>query len=143
MQEKNKSIVRRYIEEVINTGDISRIAEFISPDYVEVFEGITYPLGVEGAGQHILGVRETYPDLTLVIDQQIGEGEWVATCYTMTGTHAGEWIGIKPTGMQLKTTGVNIDRIQDGRIVAHGGAANLLTSLLAIGAVKPVGEEDG
>ena len=48
----------------------------------------------------------------------------------------GEWIGIEPTGRKVEYTGVNVDRVKDGRIVEHGGAANLLETLLEIGAVR-------
>ena len=48
--DQNKLVVRRYIEEVANTGNLDRIAEFISPDYVEVYRGTRYPIGIEGAG---------------------------------------------------------------------------------------------
>ncbi len=135
----NKLLVRRYIEEVINTGDISNIEQYVSDDYTEVFEGKRYPLGINGAREHILGVRKTYPDLTLTIDLQIGEGEYVATSITAQGTHEGEWLGIKPTGKMVRYTGVNIDRVVNGRIVEHGGAANMLGPLLEIGAVRIVG----
>lgn len=56
----------------------------------------------------------------------------------MRGTHAGEWLGMRPTGEVVEMTAVNIDRIVDGRIVEHGGAANLLFPLLKIGAVRVV-----
>jgi hypothetical protein len=39
-------------------------------------------------------------------------------------------------------TGVNVDRVVGGRIVEHGGAANLLGLLLEIGAVQVVGPGD-
>jgi len=39
-------------------------------------------------------------------------------------------------------TGVNIDRIVNGRIVKHVGAVNLLRPLLDIGAIRLVGPED-
>lgn len=39
-------------------------------------------------------------------------------------------------------TAVNADRVIDGRIAEHGGAANLLGPLLEIGAVKVVGQDD-
>jgi predicted ester cyclase len=131
----NKLLVRRYIEAVINTGDVDRIEEFIGTEYVEVYEGKRYPIGVKGAKEHILGVRQTYPDLALTVERQIAEGEWVATCITARGTHQGVWLGLKPTGKVVTYTGVNINRVVDGRIVEHGGAANLLEPLLGIGAV--------
>jgi hypothetical protein len=79
-------------------------------------------------------VREIYPDLRLTVEQQIAEGEWVATRVTARGTHrGGVWLGMKPTGKSVEITAVNIDRVVDGRIVEHGGAANLLEPMLAIG----------
>lgn len=93
-------------------------------------------VGVEGCKAHILGVRQTYPDLHVAIERQIAEGEWVATCITAAGTHAGSWLGIRPTGKRVAFTGVNADRVVDGRIVEHGGAANLFGPLLEIGAIK-------
>ena len=137
----NKLIVQKYIEEVINTGNVDQIENFVSTDYTEIFDGKRYPLGVDGARQHIIGVRLTYPDLRLTIDQQIAEGDYVATCITARGTHRGTWLGIKPTGKVLTYTGVNIDKLVDGKIIEHGGAANLLGPLLDAGAVRVVGAD--
>ncbi len=138
---ENKLIIRRYIEEVINTGNTGRIEQFISPDYTEIFEGKRYPLGIQGAREHIAGVRRTYPDLTLTVEQQIAEGDWVATSITARGTHRGEWMGIRPTGKVLTYTGVNLDKVIGGRIVEHGGAANMLGPLLEAGAIRIPGSE--
>jgi predicted ester cyclase len=134
--DKNKLLIRRFIEEVINTGNVDEIEKFISPDYVEVHEGTRHPIGIEGAKAHILGIRQTYPDLHLTIEQQIAEGEWVATCITAHGTHKGYWLGMKPTGKAVAFTGVNINRVVNDKIVEHGGAANLFGPLLEIGAIK-------
>jgi predicted ester cyclase len=139
--EKNKQIIRRYLEEIVNTGNTDKIESFISPDYVEVYEGKRYPLGIKGAREHIQGVRQTYPDLKITIERQIAEGEWVVTSIVAHGTHRGVWLGIKPTGKALNFTGVNIDRVINGRIVEHGGAANMLEPLLGVGAIKIVGPE--
>lgn len=131
-----KSLVRRYYEEVVSTGDVSAIADFVSPGYEEVYGNTRHPVGLEGARQHVLGVRRTYADLQLTVEQQIAEGEWVVTRVTARGTHEGEWLGMRPTGKRLEMTAVNIDRVVDGRIVEHGGAANMLEPLLEIGAIR-------
>lgn len=135
--DENKKLVRDYYERVVNTGLTERIDAYISPDYVEVHDGKRHALGIEGAKEHVLGVRRTYPDLHLTIEQQIAEGDWVATALVMRGAHQGEWLGIPPTGRQIQVTAVNLDRVVDGLIVEHGGAANLLGPMLAIGAVQP------
>ena len=139
--EKNKLLVRRYYEEVVSTGNVDLVESFVAPEYAEVFNGERNVVGIDGAKAHILGVRQTYPDLRIEVERQIAEGEWVVSCITARGTHQGLWLGIKPTGKAVAFTGVNVDRVVDGRIVEHGGAANLLGPLLEIGAIKVVGPD--
>ena len=94
--------------------------------------------GIEGMANHVIAVREVYPDLHLTIERQIAEGDWVVTVVTARGTHRGTWLGMKPTGRSLVFTGVNVDKVQEGRIVEHGGAANMLETLLEAGALRVV-----
>jgi predicted ester cyclase len=131
----NKNIIRRYIEEIENTGDVSKIREFITEEYVEIHDGKRYHIGIEGAVDHILGVRKVFPDLKLTIENQISEGDWVATVYSVTGTFSNEWFEMQPTGKPITFTGVNVDRVKDGKIIEHGGAANLLDPLLKAGVI--------
>ena len=56
----------------------------------------------------------------------------------MKGTHKGEFIGITPTNKVLEITGVNIDKLIDGRIVEHSGAANTFETFLEHQLIKPV-----
>ncbi|MFA5404400.1 MAG: ester cyclase [Ignavibacteria bacterium] len=141
MEKENKLIVKNFIEKITNTGNVENIADYISPDYTEVFNGKRYPVGIEGAKEHIIGVRKTYSNLKLEIENQIAEGDWVVTCYTMTGVHTGEWAGIKPTDKKVTVTGVNVNKVIDGKIVEHGGAANILEAFMEIGVVKLVGKD--
>jgi predicted ester cyclase len=136
INEANIKVVTQYIEKVLNTGNTNDIDVFISPDYTELYQQQRYSIGIEGAKKHIMGVRETYPDLHLSIDQQFSDGDWVITSYTMTGTHLGKWMRIKPTGKLIHVTGVNLDKVVNGKIVEHGGATNLFESLLEIGAIR-------
>ena len=133
---QNKDLVRRYYEEVVNSGNVEKLPSFVSPDYVEVHQNTRHHVGLNGAREHILGVRQTYPDLHLTIEQQLAEEEWVVTRVTARGTHRGVWLGMKPTGKVLTMTAVNIDKVVDGLIVEHVGAANLLELFLEVGAIK-------
>ena len=135
--ELNKQVVRRWYEEVLSTGDLDALEQIISPDYVQLYDGVPQLSGWDGARQHVQSVRRLYADLTVTIDRQIAEGDWVASQLTMRGRHAGELVGIAPTGQVIEVKGVNVDQVKDGRIVAHDGAANLLWPLLKLGAVRP------
>lgn len=72
--EENKRLVRRYVEEAVNTGNVDDLARFISPDYIDTHDRSGLSNGLEGARRHILGVRQTYPDLQVTVEQQIAEG---------------------------------------------------------------------
>jgi predicted ester cyclase len=133
-----KKIVRRYIDEAVNTGNVENLDELISPDYIETLDPGGEKLGVEGAKKHIQAVRQTFPDLHVTIERQISEGDWVVTCITARATHLGMWLDMKPTGKKVEITGVNVDKVIDGRIVEHGGAANMFEALLGIGAIQVV-----
>jgi predicted ester cyclase len=134
---ENKLVVRRFIEEVVNTGDLDRLPEFIAPDFRELNASPESLTGIEHFREHILSVRSTYPDLHLTVGHQIAEGELVATRLTMTGTHRGGWpTGAKPANRLIQISAVNINRIRNGLIVEHDGAANELAAFLEIGVVR-------
>ena len=124
------------MEEILNTGDISNIENFVAEEYTEVHNGERFDIGIKGAREHILGIRKVYPDLKLDIEIQIAEGDWVATYYTVTGTFQNEWLGMKPTGKKISYTGVNLDKLRDGKIIEHGGAANLFEPLFRAGVIE-------
>jgi predicted ester cyclase len=127
--EQNKLVVRRFLEEIVNTGDVDRLGEFIAADCNESNDSTGRSVGLESMRARVPGVRQAYADLQITIEQQIAEGEWVATRITAQGTHLGEWLGIAPTNRPVTITGVNLDRVLDGTIVEHGGAANMLETL--------------
>jgi hypothetical protein len=77
MVDPKKSLVRRYIEEVVNTGNLERVAEFITA------------ADVEGAKKHLRAVRTTYPDLHVTVGAQMAEDDLVATRIVARGTHLG------------------------------------------------------
>jgi predicted ester cyclase len=133
MASSGKNIVRRYLEEVVNTGDLERVSEFIDSKYIDHndIEGT----GVEGAKRHIHAVRSTWGNLKVTVDEQIEEGDLVVTRCTGRGAHTGRWLGIAPTNKSITIQAVNIDRIRNGKIVEHWGVADTFQSLFAIGAL--------
>ena len=99
--------------------------------------------GNGSALQHLHDARQRLRSPAFrVVEQQIAEGDWVATRITARGVHTGAWMDMRPTGLPVEITGVNLDRVVDGRIVEHGGAANMLEALLGIGAVRIVSTDE-
>lgn len=141
--DQKKQLVRAYYEEVVGRADAERVEEFVAPDYVEVYQDEVHPIGLEGAKAHVLGAWRAFPDLRIEVGRQIAEGEYVVTCMTVQGTHRGDWLGIRASNRVLTFSTVNVDRVVDGRIVEHGGAANLFEGLLAVGSIRIVDPAEG
>ena len=131
-----KIVVRRYIQEVVNTGSVERIGEFVHPQYID--HSNPSETGVEVAKRHIYAVRSTWADLAVTVEEQISEDDFVVTRVIGRATHHGEWLGIMPTQKLVTIEAVNIDRIRDGKIIEHRGVADSFQALFAIGALRPV-----
>jgi steroid delta-isomerase-like uncharacterized protein len=117
-QAANKELVRRFYEEVWNRGNTSVALEVFADDYVRHDLRPTEAIP-GGAGQAKIAAdfRAAFPDLVFQPDLIIAEDDFVAARWTASGTHAGRWGTVSPTGKRVAFAGVNIFRIADGRVV--------------------------
>ena len=134
MESKNKKISKRFIEEIINTENTENISEFINESYIDHNDKNNKVTGINGAVSHINSVRNTYPDLVVTVEHQIAEGNYVVSRIVGRATHQGEWMGMKPTNKPIVIEAVNIDRIENGKIIEHWGMANSIEALIEVGA---------
>jgi len=114
--EGNKACVRRYVEEVLNKGNMEVVDDCFSPDWVYRGPFGEYK-GPEAFKQMIAMMRKAFPDLHYTFDDMIGEGDKLAARFTMTGTFKGEFMGMAPTSKQIKMTGAYFYRFKDGKEV--------------------------
>jgi steroid delta-isomerase-like uncharacterized protein len=110
------TIVRRFIEETINQGQIDSAAQFVWEDVVEQVPFPGQGPGLEGLKDVLRGMRAAFPDLYFSVEEQIAEGDKVLTRFEWTGTQRGEFLGVPATGRSVKVWGMVIDRLQGGRI---------------------------
>ena len=66
-----------------------------------------------------------------IIRQHVAD-EYIISEFIMKGTHRGDFVGITPTNKDLEITGIDIDKVIDGRIVEHDGATNTFETFLNI-----------
>jgi steroid delta-isomerase-like uncharacterized protein len=115
--EQNKTIVRRALEEAWK-GNLNVIDELIASDYVGYDPANPEPVrGPEGVKEFVSSYLAAFPDVRITVEQQLGEGDLVATRWTARGTHKGELMGIQPTGKQASVTGLTLSRLVGGKIV--------------------------
>ena len=135
MSEENKAIVRRFIDEVINKGDLGVIDELVSPSMVDHSAPPGLPSGPEGTKQMLTMFRTAFPDLNGTLQGLLAEGDKVAVRYTTRGTHQGDFTGIAATGKQVTIEGIEIDRIEDGKVVEHWESMDMMALMQQLGAV--------
>lgn len=140
MSEENKAIVRRYIEQVWNEGQLAVVEEIYGTDYVLHDPGRSGIRGSEGLKQFVAMYRTGFPDVRWTVEDQIAEGEKVVTRYTARGTHKGEFVGIGPTGRQATVTGILISRFAGGEIVEEWVDWDFLGLLQQMGVIPRMGE---
>jgi predicted ester cyclase len=126
--EENKAIARREIEELFNhTGSLDAAEEIYVPDYVG--HDPTQPEdihGVEAAKQFAATYRSAFPDLTCTVEDQIAEGDKVATRFSAYGTHQGETEELgPPTGNRVEITGISMERFSEGKWWRPGTTSTL------------------
>jgi steroid delta-isomerase-like uncharacterized protein len=137
--EQNKDLAHRYLE-MINRGHLAALDEVLSPDYLYHVPGNPKPLNRAQHLQFVTMFYSAFPDLSHTIEDQIAEGDKVVTRATDRGTHRGELMGIPPTGKQFSVTGINIIRIERGKIVEEWVSFDMLGLLQQIGAVPASGQ---
>ena len=136
--EEGKQLIRRFYTQVVGGGDYSSLDSFVATDYVDhnAAEG---GRGPEVVRTHLDAIRRTLPDFTVQVEDIFAEGDYVITCVAGRGTHLGEWMGIKPTGREVRLKEINIDRVERGRIAEHWGEADTIGMLVQMGVDPFVG----
>ena len=137
MTQDNRSIVRRFIEESINQGQIESAAKFVWEDVVEQVPFPGQGPGLEGLQDVLRGLRSAFPDLYFGVEEQIAEGDKVLTRFEWTGTHRNEFLGVPATGRPVKVWGMVIDRLEDGRIKETRIIMDIFGLMMQLGAVGP------
>ena len=135
--EANKALVRRQFEELLNKKNLSVIDEDMAPDFVDhaAQMGGGDPTR-EGFKTQVRLFRSAFPDGHSRIEDLIAEGDRVVARWTDGGTQRGEWMGIPPTGKRVTMSGIDIYRIDQGRIAEFWCSEDELGLLRQLGATQ-------
>jgi len=137
--EENKAIVRRVVEEVLSTGDLDKLDQFIAADGVDHSLPPDLPANLEGFRLFFASFRAAFPDLHYHIQDEIAEGDKVMQRVTGHGTMQGEFQGMAATGKEGKWTEMHMVRLAEGKIVEHWASIDQLGMMIAVGLMPPPG----
>ena len=130
--EQNKAVVREcYVTAA--AGDREALGRILAPDFV-IHNPEDYH-GVDGLLAMVEPVKTGLPDLTIKIDAQFADGDYVVTRFRAVGRHDGDLFGNPATGRDVEVHGITISRCADGRIVEEWEVADALGAFQQIGAL--------
>jgi steroid delta-isomerase-like uncharacterized protein len=144
MSEENKTVARRAFEDHFNTGNLDLGEEIFTPGYVNHDPSLPdFGSGPEAANQAVRLYRNAFPDARITVEDQVAEGDKVATRWSARGTHQGELTGVGPTGNRVEITGITISRIEGGKIAEDWINYDALGMLQQVGAIPTPEEAQG
>jgi steroid delta-isomerase-like uncharacterized protein len=137
--EESKAIMRRFWE-VWEQGNVELLDELLAPEYINhTLAAPDLPSGPQGVKEVVSMFRSGIPDLKVVIEDMIAEGDKVATRYALEGIHRGELFGVPPTGKHLSIKSMTVERLSEGNIVEHWRVTDELDMMRQLGAIGAPG----
>src|ERR1051325_6620584 len=109
--------------------------ELYGPGYVNHIAPFGLSQGVDGLRILFGQFARAFPDQHIRADRIFRHGDLAVAKWTIAGTHLAPFFGVAPTGRRFVMEGVDIERVENGRIVEHWGAEDMLGLLQQIGAV--------
>ena len=130
----NMAIARRFFTAWVG-GDPAAFDEVLAPDYVfhDPADPDTPP-GPAGAKAMAAGFREAFADMRPVEEDYVAGGDKVVYRWRVRATHRGAFAGVPPTGREVEFSGIEIVRLEGGRIVEHWDEIDALGLLRQLGA---------
>jgi len=117
-EEENKASFRRYLKEAWNQNNLEVVDEIFDRYISHQPDGSVLERGPEDVKRFVGEFRSAFPDLRLIIGEQIAEGDKVVSRGTIRGTHLREFRGMAPTGKEMDIPGMAVFRFsEEGKVV--------------------------
>jgi steroid delta-isomerase-like uncharacterized protein len=136
-----KKVARRFYEEVLNAGRVEVIDELFVPGYQENDPLPGQRTGIDGVRDRVTMVRTGLAP-TFTLEDVIAEDDKVVVRWRNHGTHVAEFMGLPATGKSFSTTGIDIYRVENGKLAEHWHVVDVLSQLIQEGLITmPLGAD--
>ena len=131
LQEQNKASARRAFEEILSKGRFELAEQLYAKDFVN--HGIHRNASLEEDQAALKGWHQAFPDISIVPEKLIAEGDLVTIYWIARGTNTGTGNGLPATGKKGELAGITIWRIVDGKIKEEWSAFDQLSMMQQLG----------
>jgi steroid delta-isomerase-like uncharacterized protein len=132
-ENKNIATVRKFFEVGPSKGDLGAADALLAPEISLHTPLQTSGPGIEAMNNVIITCRAAFHDLHVTIDDIMANGDMVTARFTTRGIHKGEFMGLPPTGKAITMTGIEIFRINEGKVTELWGEANRMGLMQQLG----------
>ena len=136
---ENKALAQRFVEEILNKGNMAVAPELVAEDYVELDPFPGQQPGRAGLIDTLAMMHMAFPNVEWIIDDLVAEGQKVASSGIWRGTHQGVFLGIAPTGKQVTVPWMALDTWVDGKMKESRFMMNIMGLMQQLGVVAEPG----
>ncbi|MEP7357059.1 MAG: ester cyclase [Anaerolineales bacterium] len=138
--DRNKAMIRRFVEEVKNKRHLEQLGDMFRADYREHNTTVSsFGNGVEGYRNFLNHLFTAFPEDTVTIDEIVAEGDMVVYRGTETGTHKAEFLRIPATGKSATWTEIQFFRIEAGKVIEHWVDVDIFSWFQQLGIIPTMG----
>jgi steroid delta-isomerase-like uncharacterized protein len=132
------SVVASYFE-ALNRRDAAAAAEYLDPDVVEEITGVGILRGPDEVRRFFEGMFKAAPDMEVLIDRTVSEGDTDVVQWRMNGTFTGGPLfnGVQATGGRLQLRGCDVIDVRDGKIVRNTAYQDGIELARTLGMMPP------
>jgi steroid delta-isomerase-like uncharacterized protein len=131
LQEQNKALAKRAFQEILSKGRLELAEQLYAKDFVN--HGIHRDIKLDEDQAALKGWHEAFPDMSIVPEKLIAEGDLVTIYWIARGTNTGTGNGLPATGKKVEQAGITIWRIVDGKIKEEWSAFDQLSMMQQLG----------
>ena len=132
MSEQNKAVFEKLMS-ALNAKDIDAMESLVADNFVDNDAMPGMAPGKEGMVDMMRMYVGAFPDLNVVVDQWVAEGDLVVGVMTTTATQTGEFMGMPPSGKKFSVREIHMVRVAHGKMAEHWGVQNELSMMQQLG----------
>ena len=131
LQEQNKALAKHAFEELLSKGKFELAEQLYAKDFVN--HGLHRDISLDEDQAALKGWHQAFPDLAIVPEKLIAEGDLVTIYWIARGTNTGTGNGLPATGKKAEQAGITIWRIVNGKIKEEWSAFDQLSLMQQLG----------
>jgi predicted ester cyclase len=141
---RQKALAASFFDRVWNQKDLDYHHEILSPDFRLVALWQNTSMGRSGEADREVSLDtisrwiQGFPDLRISIEEQLSDGQFVASRHRFWGTHSNDFMGYQATGIPVTISGNTIMKISGDKVVGAWSCWDAASWLTQIGVFPAV-----